>query len=316
MDATWLMGRWLCPKTALAAEATLCGRDGDCGRGDEAATAGGSSSCGFEHRPPPVPWTPLCSCGQRACWEPLAERFLCPLPRSRGGCGFEAPAQLETADVAERLDVTQMVRQAAVNTAALLTATAYGLGAHCFVSQCDVPCDTHGCGLGLFARGPLQRGQAIVEYTGPRLPMSKLVHGSYALEVPDGSQFFIDGNFENVGGDAFWHGERSPAIFANHSRVPNCRLEHWPGRSSHHTVHTLWLVATEPIAAGTELRFDYEEGGSNYWQGFPPRESEWRTERIPAPPPSGVEPTVDYLPALLAGWNPPWPHGGRRRPYG
>ena len=50
-----------------------------------------------------------------------------------------------------------------------------------------------------------------------------------------------------------------------------------------------------------QLRYDYEEGGSNYWNGQPPRETNWRAVRIPAPPPSGTEPTIDFLPALLAG---------------
>ena len=78
------------------------------------------------------------------------------------------------------------------------------------------------------------------------------------------------------------------------------------------SIDTLWLVAKEPIAAGSELRFDYEEGCSNYWHGQPPRESDWREQKrvIPStsrPPPSGIRPTIGYLPALLEGRSPLWP---------
>jgi hypothetical protein len=203
----------------------------------------------------------------------------------------------------------------AVETAALLTTAAFGLGAHCFVAPCDA-------GLGLFARAPLRCGQAIVEYSGPRLPMSHLVHSAYALELPNNSGVFIDGNLENMGGDSGHRrrasGERSLAIYTNHSRVPNCVLQHWPGGGGAKGVgggaaqDTMWIVATESIAAGAELRFDYEAGGSNYWKGYPPRESDWRSKSLVPPPPSGVEPTIDYLPAglaypLHAGRKPPWP---------
>ena len=50
-----------------------------------------------------------------------------------------------------------MLREAAQDTAALLTAAAFApLGSFCFVAPCD-------CGLGLFARSPLQAGQFIEE---------------------------------------------------------------------------------------------------------------------------------------------------------
>jgi len=191
--------------------------------------------------------------------------------------------------------------QAAHETAAMLTAAAYGLDTLCFVAPCDA-------GLGLFARSSLRRGQAIVEYFGPRLPLSQLKRIEYALEVPDDSGTFIDGNHENGGRGG---GARSLAIYANHSRTPNCSLQHWPAaKSGGKGLDSLWIVAKEPIDAGCELRFDYEEGGSNYWNGCPPRETDkWRTHRVPAPQPSGVEPCVDYLPLLLAGEPREWPEG-------
>ena len=228
------------------------------------------------------------------------------------GCGFNAPAVPATEIWEEEAELERLYspaahrtrhghdieRQAAMDTAALLTATAYGLAAHCFVSTCDA-------GLGLFARSQLHSGQAIVEYWGPRLPIKQMKpHSAYTLEIPN-TGVFIDGNYEHFAGGCPADRERSPAIYANHSRMPNCRLEHWPGTNGKKA--SLWLVANEPIVAGTELRFDYEEGGSNYWQGHPPRESDWRSRRIAPPPPSGVEPTIDYLPQWLEGMRPSWP---------
>ena len=259
VNAVWQLGRWLC-----AAELRAAG-----------------SGCAFEHRPPPSRWTPVCDCGARACWEPLAERFLCPRPRSRGGCGFSAPLERETRDRASHVPLHAIVQEMAAQTAALLTAAAYGLGVHCFVAPCDV-------GLGLFARAPLRPEQRVVEYGGPRWPLSRLVHSTYALEIPNGCGTFIDGNYEHAAPSVRRAAARSPAIYTNHSRAPNCRLQHV---ASPHGPRgdTMWLVASEFIDAGAELRFDYEAGGSNYWQGFPPRESEWRTKRVAPPPPNGGE---------------------------
>ena len=55
-----------------------------------------------------------------------------------------------------------------------------------------------------------------------------------------------------------------------------------------------------------QLRCDYEEGMSNYWHGHPPPESanpDWRSPKrvigaSARPPPSGIEPALDYLPML------------------
>jgi hypothetical protein len=110
-------------------------------------------------------------------------------------------------------------QQLARDTAAVLTANAFGLGEHCFVAPSDA-------GLGLFARSDLQKGQAVVEYWGPRLRLKELRISTYALEVP-GSGTFIDGNHEHCP-SASAEAQRSPAIYANHSRLPNCTLQHWP----------------------------------------------------------------------------------------
>ena len=70
------------------------------------------------------------------------------------------------------LPTTSMKRTltVAIASAALLTAAAYGpMNRAAFVAPCD-------CGLGLFARIPLKRGDMIGEYGGPRLPKSLARH--------------------------------------------------------------------------------------------------------------------------------------------
>mmetsp|Transcript_39081 Transcript_39081/g.97462 ORF Transcript_39081/g.97462 Transcript_39081/m.97462 type:complete len:493 (-) Transcript_39081:356-1834(-) len=255
--------------------------------------------CGFEHEIPEAPYTPLCHCGLRASWGGISERFWCGSgkPPRLGGCGFEAwPRQWAEPQRPLRRSEAEIDIAFAHEQAALLTAAAYGcLSAHCFVAPSE-----HG--LGLWSRAPLRRGQAIVEYSGPRMPLSRLKIHTYALEVPDGQDLFIDGNYDNSNTD----GVRSVAIFANHSRHPNCVLQHWPCKTG---PDQMWIVAKEDIAAGRELRYDYEQGGSIYWQGQPPRESNWRSGTVRTPPPSGIEPTIDFLPQLLSrnGPSAPWP---------
>ena len=81
-------------------------------------------------------------------------------------------------------------------------------------------------GRGLFARVPLERGQAICEYGGPRLPRSlQSGDGSYVLQLPR-TRIIIDGNCDNLPGE--YDVPRCSAIFANHSSEPNAALEHWP----------------------------------------------------------------------------------------
>jgi len=255
--------------------------------------------CGFEHQTPEAPFTPLCHCGLRATWCSTSERFWCGTgkPPRLGGCGFEEwPRRWASPQSPLHMSDAEIEIDFARNQAALLTATTYGLSAHCFVAPSE-----HG--LGLWSREPLRRGQAVVEYFGPRVPMRRLKNHTYALEVPDGRGLFIDGNFENSAAD----GVRSVAIYANHSRHPNCVLQHWPCKTG---PDQMWIVAKEDIAAGRELRYDYEQGGSIYWQGQPPRESEWRSATIRSPPPSGIEPTIDFLSELLSPQNGPlerWP---------
>ena len=57
---------------------------------------------------------------------------------------------------------------------------------------------------------------------------------------------------------------RCCALHANHSARPNARLELWPvlRPATHEPRQHMVLVASEPIAAGAEIRIDYEDGNS------------------------------------------------------
>ena len=69
----------------------------------------------------------------------------------------------------------------------------------------------------------------------------------------------------------------------------------------------MWLVARERIAAGQEIRFDYEGGHPSYWRGQPPDETDaWREARVALP--AGPPPKVDEQPKPLG-----WGSGGDER---
>jgi len=310
-----------------------------------AACDGSGGGCAFETMVPAAALTPLCRCGLRAAW--LSRRWWCPR-RDECGCGFErggggggggddaAPEHAEPTLISTREIEAQMARA----TAAWLTSLAHGgsVGPRAFVADSD-------CGLGLFARGPLRAGQTVAEYGGPRLPISLLRRGEYALVVTR-TETFIDGAWHNA--DA----ARSPyapatsgyprylATFANHSRRPNARFEErhvccsFVNRarevtllnrapSADHVQQRMVLVATEPIDAGSELRVDYEHGGSVYWDALGSAtmsETSWRGVRAPPPPPAdpddGIEADAPLLPIapplVCAPRQPPVPWEGRR----
>ena len=66
----------------------------------------------------------------------------------------------------------------------------------------------------------------------------------------------IDGGCENV---PFDDGAQYAAPYAKHSKRPNARLEEWPSPSGSpfDLEHRLWLVASESIEPGAEIRVDY-----------------------------------------------------------
>jgi hypothetical protein len=172
----------------------------------------------------------------------------------------------------------------------------------CFVAE-----GRDGCGLGLFARVPLRAEQVITEYGGPRLPLSMLEDGKgeYALEVSN-TQTFIDGGWDNwplCGPSAHTsapgrgpHCPRYPAIFANHSSVPNARFERRTVSKPSDKLqlrYRMVIVASERIGAGMEIRVDYECGRADYWtNGRTPLETEWRAHYVDPPPPYVNEPRI------------------------
>ena len=196
LRAHWQYDRWWCPR---------------------------EPGCGFEHRVPPSSSTPLCHCGLRAIWETYVGHFVCGRGRSRaqGGCGFEAAAEREPCPPV-RLELGSIDMEHARGIATKLTAVAYGLGEFAFVAPSRN-------GLGLYSRSALKRGQAIVEYSGPRLPLSELRHSTYALELP-GSGIFIDGNYENSV-------RLSPPPPCTHARAPHVHV-HMHTRTSRAHAHT------------------------------------------------------------------------------
>ena len=144
-------------------------------------------------------------------------------------------------------------------------------------------------GVGLWARDSVHAGQALGEYSGPRLPLQMHTRGEYVLQIP-GTELIIDGvpRRTRTGGGRVASGEpafgytglqhyragasenspfllpRCCALHANHSARPNARLELWPvlRPATHEPRQHMVLVASEPIAAGAEIRIDYEDGNS------------------------------------------------------
>jgi hypothetical protein len=76
-------------------------------------------------------------------------------------------------------------------------------------------------------------------------------------------------------------------------------------RGSRLQLDRLVLVASQPIPAGFEIRFDYEKGArrGSYWGAVAgrPVESNWRKRPcLPTPPPTCHEPLIDHLLRLRA----------------
>ena len=97
-------------------------------------------------------------------------------------------------------------------------------------------------GLGLFAARDFTLGERISPYTGTTTslqPTEASMHGKvYTLEVAPGR--WLDGSPDT-----------NPTRHANHACHPNAELI-WNEQES-----TAWLTASQPIAAGAEITFDY-----------------------------------------------------------
>jgi len=127
----------------------------------------------------------------------------------------------------------------------------------------------------------------------------------YALALPR-TRIIVDGNGDSLPGA--YSLPRFAAIFANHSSRPNAALEFWPdllvkrsgsiGQYSFETSGAMWIVATEAIAAGEEIRINYEggEGRGAYWTRGAPEEVNWRDLRAPLP--AGFPTLPEATPAI------------------
>ena len=147
-ECVWLRGYWWC--------------------------ANEDNGCGFQGGvPPDAQLTPLCRCLRPCKW--LLGRWWCER-RPLGGCGFEMQPDVHEAptrvvDIPMRHPPAHsMAVEAARSCAAMLTASAFGVHDWCFVAPSD-------CGLGLFARSTLCKGQWICEYEGPLLPLETIARG-------------------------------------------------------------------------------------------------------------------------------------------
>ena len=296
--AVWVRERWFC------------------------ATERSAGGCAFEAVPPPLPISPLCECGVASSWVPMLQRWCCVQFGMDGGCRFELAERQAAAStpVSHASCLSEMAQPALAcfEMASRLQEKSRQLGSVSQPPQSREDLNVRavsewafvtvtsekGLGLGLFARQNLVGGQAIGEYGGPRLPLELLQpgKGTFVLQVSDW-ETFIDGNWEHCP----YEGPRSLAVFANHSAKPNARFEHWPLQLQSTSCATqlrdrMWLVATEPIQAGAEIRVDYESGGlSKYWEGPHPAETMWRSVRMKPPPPSECTPTLNHLERVLRG---------------
>ena len=219
--------------------------------------------------PPPNP-PPICQCNQPAIWK--RRRWSCANKEVRGG-----GCELRLSESDERptchgndpiVSHTDLAKEAANATAALLTAAAYGpYNEWSFIAPSSAPYGSID-GLGLYARVSLKAGQAIGEFSGPRLPIRMLptIEERTLGTLPiSGSHTFIDGYHENLPLGRYPHldGPMATAMYAcaaTSSDLPNARIETWPVLRSFSSTdrvrHRLWLVTTEPIEAGGEIRVD------------------------------------------------------------
>jgi len=261
LPAEWLRERWWC------------------------ADASGAG-CGFERAVPPC-LPPRCLCGEEAAWEARARGFFCEQAR----CGFELRRGTVPRLPPARVAPDDLAMQIADDTAALLTASAYGpLSPFAFVSP-----GGSGTGLGTFARVRLQPGQAVGEFGGPRLPLRMCVRPSPQVLLLPALNLFIDGASEN----APFACSSLPAVHVRRARRPNARLELWPvPRASANEVRQLvMLVAIAPVDAGAELRIsDEPPQGLGFAAGLDgaaaeeARSDAWKHVRMRTPPPTAEEP--------------------------
>jgi hypothetical protein len=251
--------------------------------------------CTFEHLPSLIP-PPLCTCNQPATL--IRSRWCCAA--GDDGCAFELPMEEERSEL---LHPARLHADACAGTAAILSAAAHGpLNGFLFVAPAREE-------LGVFARQKIRAGQAVGELGGPRLPVSPFLrHTDRALVIPASGAnepVFIDTSGANSPFHVPW---LHPASMVGCAGNPNARIEKVTVADAGLTDlgERMWLVATEDIDAGAELRVDPKafDGG---FRGPRPRDDSWRLVRLRPPPSSGQEPMFGGLGSLGAGSSKPPP---------
>jgi SET domain-containing protein len=102
-------------------------------------------------------------------------------------------------------------------------------------------------GLGLFAVEPIEKGEFIIEYTGPRITNDEVEarrHTRYLFTV--NSRWTIDGSPRS-----------NVARYINHSCRPNAEAQQHRGK--------IWIVARKRIKPGEEIAYNY---GKDYFDTF------------------------------------------------
>jgi len=101
-------------------------------------------------------------------------------------------------------------------------------------------------GLGLFATKPIEKGDFIIKYWGPRIPnkIADEMDNRYLFEV--NKQWTVDGSIR-----------RNIARYINHSCRPNAESDIKKGE--------IIICAIKNIAPGDEITYDY---GKEHFDGF------------------------------------------------
>jgi SET domain-containing protein len=102
-------------------------------------------------------------------------------------------------------------------------------------------------GLGGFARTDIPKGARIIEYAGERINNAEADRRYDDESMARHHTFLFILNNRTCVDAAF---EGNEARFLNHSCDPNCEAVITRGR--------IWIEALKPIAAGTELVYDYQ----------------------------------------------------------
>lgn len=101
-------------------------------------------------------------------------------------------------------------------------------------------------GLGLFATGPVKKGEVVAEYWGPVITEAELKRrrDKYFFELEN--RMAIDGK-----------GRGNVARYINHSCMPNCEP------MENEAQQRIFILAKRNIVAGEEFGYDY---GREYWE--------------------------------------------------